>query len=132
LFKLQGKKKIEKFVIPITKYAKIPYKSEMIFWNSEKEKRIGYDIKVEREIFTKGETITIPIKIMIHNSRIKIKKISAGINQFTELQKAGNLVRPRESQHISWEEVEGDNIKSTTDSEQEYYVEITINIPDND
>ncbi|CAB4470249.1 hypothetical protein RhiirA1_406288 [Rhizophagus irregularis] len=133
LLKLQGKKKVVKFTIPITRYGKIPYKSDMILWNSEKEKYgVGYDIKIEREIFTRGETINVPIKIIIRNSRVKIKKVSVGLKQHTELQNAGSLVRPKESVDLSLEEVDGDMVNLAADSEQEYYIEMNISIPNND
>ncbi|GBB90752.1 hypothetical protein RclHR1_01780019 [Rhizophagus clarus] len=133
ILKLQGKKKVTKFNIPITKYGKIPYKSEMILWNLEKDKHgVGYDVRVEREIFTKGESISVPIKIMIRNSRVKIKKVSVGLKQHTELQYAGSLVRPKESVDISLEEADSDRVKLSADSENEYYVEMSINIPNND
>lgn len=133
ILKLQGKKKVLKFTIPITKYGKIPYKSDMILWNSEKEKQgVGYDIKVEREIFTRGETINVPIKIIIRNSRVKIKKVSVGLRQHTELQHAGSLVRPKESVDLSLEEVDGSMVKLAADSEEDYCIETKITIPNND
>jgi hypothetical protein len=133
ILKLQGKKKVYKFTVPITRYGRIPYKSEMILWNSVKEKLgVGYDIQVERGIFTKGETINVPIKILIRNSRVKIKKVGVGLKQHTELQNAGSLVRPKESVDILWEEVDGNEVKLSADSEQEYYIEMPIHIPNND
>lgn len=132
LLKLQGKKKIIKFTIPITRYGKIPYKSEMISWNLEKNKYgVGYDVRIEREIFTKGESIIVPIKIMIHDSRVKIKNVSVGLKQHTELQNAGSLVRPKESFDLSLGEVDGDGVKLAADSENEYYIEIPIIVPNN-
>ncbi|RIA90886.1 hypothetical protein C1645_768817 [Glomus cerebriforme] len=133
LLKLQGKKKVVKFTIPITRYGRIPYKSEIFRWNSEKEKYgVNYDVILEREIFAKGDSIIVPIKIIINNPNVKIKSVGAGIKQSTELQNAGSLVRPRESNYLSWDEVEDYDIKLAADSKNEYYIEMKMKIPNND
>jgi hypothetical protein len=133
IFKLQGKKKVVKFTIPITRYARNPHQPEMIIWSSDNEKKeIIYDVKIDRNIFAKGELMEIPIRITLHNSQVKIKKVFVGIKQCGELWNAGSLVKRDKNHYPVWQEVKSNKIKLAADSEQGYYIEMNMKIPDDD
>ncbi|CAG8666227.1 717_t:CDS:1, partial [Funneliformis mosseae] len=131
ILKLQGKKKVIKFTIPITRYAKIPYKPEAIEWNAFRKDSVSYDVKIGCTIFDKGETIIFPIKLILHNPNVKIKKVGAGIKQYTRLWNGGSPVKS-EKKYLASKEVEGDKINMVVDSGNEYYVEMEVTIPNND
>ncbi|KAF0548115.1 hypothetical protein F8M41_026493 [Gigaspora margarita] len=123
-------KKIKIFC-PIVRYTVIPPQAPSR-WLVKQEgpalpHAVGYDVSLNNSTFGSGLSYVVPIKLTFHEPQIYLKKIFVGIKEYHELRT--DKYETATKRYIVEETINAENIISTSNSENEYSLDVKLSIP---